>query len=224
MKDKRILVVEDEVRFQRLVEIYLKREGYLVDFATTGMEAIELFNKQLYDLIILDVMLPMVSGWSLCEKFRSKSTVPIIMLTAKTNEEDRLMGFELGVDDYITKPFSPKEMVARTKALFRRSQRVADVLVVGPIKMYSKHRSVILNDLELELTPKEYDLLAYFVSNPDIVFTREQILNSVWGVDFVGDIRTVDTHVKQLRIKLGDHKSMINTVWGAGYKLRACLS
>lgn len=224
MKDKKILVVEDEARFQRLVEIYLKREGYLVDFATTGMEAMELFTEQQYDLILLDVMLPMITGWELCQKIRRKSVVPIIMLTAKTTEEDRLLGFELGVDDYITKPFSPNEMVARIKAVFRRSYRVADVLQWKDMKIYTKHRTVLLEEDELDLTPKEYELLLYFASNPDIVLTREQILNTVWGFDFVGDIRTVDTHVKQLRCKLNDHKQLIGTVWGAGYKFKADVS
>lgn len=222
MKDIQILVIEDEPRFQRLVEIYLKREGYLVDFATTGMDAIELFNNKTYDLILLDVMLPEVSGWTLCKKFRKKSSVPIIMLTAKATEEDCLLGFELGVDDYITKPFSPKELVARIKVIFRRHLIISDVLQVGPMKIYTKYHTITIDDTELELTPKEYELLAYFAVNSNMVLSREQILNYIWGVDYDGDIRTVDTHVKQLRGKLGTYKNFIYTIWGSGYKFKVC--
>ena len=189
-----------------------------------GKEALTKFSEGQYSLILLDVMMPEIDGWTVCRKIRQESAVPIIMLTARGEEYDKLFGFELGVDDYITKPFSPKEMMARIKAVLKRSNgnNIVNVttLKVGAIEIKPLSKQVFLEEKELSLTPKEFDLLNFLSKNPEIVYSREQLLNQVWGYDFVGDLRTVDTHVKQLREKLGDYKKYIHTVWGTGYRLK----
>ncbi len=225
MNELKILVVDDEDKMRQVIKIFLEKEGYIVDEALNGLEAIKKNEYNKYSLILLDVMMPEIDGWTVCRKIREESSVPIIMLTARSEEYDKLFGFELGVDDYITKPFSPKEMVARIKAVLRRSlnnnNNIKDKTIkVKTLEIRPLSKQAFLDKEEINLTPKEYELLYFLAQNPEIVYTREQLLNKVWGYDYVGDARTVDTHVKQLREKLGEYKGFIHTVWGTGYKFK----
>jgi len=223
MGDIKILVVDDEKRMVELVKLYLEKENYLVDEAYDGQQALDLIAKNNYNLIILDLMLPIVDGWSVCMEVRKKYDIPIIMLTARGEEYDKVLGFELGADDYVVKPFSPRELVARVKALLRRMGPKHDddgVLVFDELIIDPEGRMVKVQDKEIDLTPKEFDMLYFLAKNKGKVFTREKLLEEVWGYDYFGSLRTVDTHIKQLREKLGRSKaaSYINTVWGVGYK------
>lgn len=224
MQDLKILVVDDEEKMRQVIKIYLENAGYIMEEASNGKEALEKINKTEFALILLDVMMPEIDGWTVCRKIRQESPTPIIMLTARGEEYDKLFGFELGVDDYITKPFSLKEMVARVGAVLKRSngdKKVqSDILKVGALEIKPMYKQVFLESKEMVLTPKEFDLLNFFCQHPQIVYSRDQLLNQVWGYDFVGDLRTVDTHVKQLREKLGSYKKYIHTVWGTGYKFK----
>ncbi|GAB6178726.1 response regulator transcription factor [Desulfotomaculum defluvii] len=224
MEKSRILIVDDEERIREMIREYTILEGYDIDEASDGIEALELFKQQEYSLIIVDVMMPKMDGWSLCREIRRISHVPVIMLTARGEEYDKLFGFELGVDDYIVKPFSPKELLARIKAIIRRSSLAGPKNFRGEsinhegLVIEFNSRNVYVDEKQISLTPKEYELLNYFVHNPNQVFSREQLLNSIWGYDFTGDNRTVDTHVKMLRESLGPYRKFIVTVWGIGYK------
>ena len=213
----RILVVEDEPNMRRLIKDFLKKEGYEVVEAEDGRMALEVFGSEAVDLVILDVMMPELDGWVVCREIRKISQVPIVFLTAKVQESDQLFGFELQADDYITKPFSLKILVARIKALLKKNTVNSDKLKYGNLVLdYEKH-SVSKSNQELDLTPKEFDMLLYFLRNKGIALSREKILNHVWGYDYFGDLRTVDTHIKRLRKKVGDE--VIETVRGFGYKL-----
>ncbi|WP_432406778.1 response regulator transcription factor [Wukongibacter sp. M2B1] len=221
MSIKKILIVEDESRMRRLISDYLNREGYLTIEAENGKKAVEIFDSQKIDLIILDIMMPEYDGWTVCREIRKSSSVPIIMLTARSEESDELFGFELGVDEYITKPFSPKILVARVKALLRRSYTEEDsTLSFNGLEIDMKGHKVFVEGREIEMTPKEYELLTYMVQNEGNALTREQILNNVWGYDYFGDLRTVDTHVKRLRIKIREtgKDKYIQTIRGVGYR------
>jgi len=223
MQDIKILVVDDEKRIVDLVKLYLEREGYVVDEAFDGETALDMLSKRPYDLIILDLMLPVIDGWTVCKELRKSYDTPVIMLTARGEEFDKVLGFELGADDYVVKPFSPRELTARVKALLRRTTSKDDeteTLVFPDLLIDPSARVVKVNDKEVNLTPKEFDLLYFLAKNKDKVFNREKLLEEVWGYDFFGSLRTVDTHVKQLREKLGRSKaaSYINTIWGVGYK------
>lgn len=215
---KKILVVDDEWKIRKLIKDYLVREGYSVDEAGDGEEGLELFFQTTYDIVILDIMMPKIDGWSVCRKIREESQVPIIMLTARADEGDQLFGFELETDEYMIKPFNPKLLVAKVKALMRRDGKIVDktYLEFGDLVIDTSKREVKLGDVILELTPKEYDLLYFFIENKGLALSREKILNSVWGWDYFGDSRTVDTHIKRLRKKIGDN--FIQTVRGFGYK------
>ncbi|MDU1910543.1 response regulator transcription factor [Fusobacterium sp.] len=215
---KKILVVDDEWKIRKLIKDYLVREGYSVDEAGDGEEGLELFFQTTYDIVILDIMMPKIDGWSVCRKIREESQVPIIMLTARADESDQLFGFELETDEYMIKPFNPKLLVAKVKALLRRDGKIVDktYLEFGDLIIDTSKREVKLGDVILELTPKEYDLLYFFIENKGLALSREKILNSVWGWDYFGDSRTVDTHIKRLRKKIGDN--FIQTVRGFGYK------
>lgn len=215
---KKILVVDDEWKIRKLIKDYLVREGYSVDEAGDGEEGLELFFQTTYDIVILDIMMPKIDGWSVCRKIREESQVPIIMLTARADESDQLFGFELETDEYMIKPFNPKLLVAKVKALLRRDEKIVDktYLEFGDLIIDTSKREVKLGDVILELTPKEYDLLYFFIENKGLALSREKILNSVWGWDYFGDSRTVDTHIKRLRKKIGDN--FIQTVRGFGYK------
>lgn len=223
MSGRRILLVDDETRLREMLKTYITHEGYEVVEASDGREALELFRDQEFALVVLDVMLPNVDGWTVCREIRRSSTVPIVMLTARGEEYDRLFGFELGVDDYMVKPFSPKELLARMKAIIRRSEQGYEMLeriAIQGLEIEFSSRTVTVDGQELALTPREYDLLSFFVQNQNQVFTREQLLNAVWGYDFAGDSRTVDTHVKTLREQLGIYRRFLVTVWGVGYKFQ----
>ena len=206
---------------RKLVKDFLGREGYQVLEAGDGMEAMEVFyDEKDIALIILDVMMPKMDGWQVCREIRQYSKVPIIMLTAKSDEKDELQGFDLGVDEYITKPFSPKILVARVEAILRRSNVLAadDTMEAGGIELNKAAHEVLIDGKSVELSYKEFELLAYFMSNQGVALSRERILNNVWNYDYFGDARTIDTHVKKLRSKLGAKGEYIKTIWGMGYK------
>ena len=217
----KILVVDDEERMRTLVRDFLARRGFVVLEASDGMEAVDVcFEQKDIALIIMDVMMPRMDGWDAVREIRKYSTVPIIMLTAKSDEQDELNGFNLGVDEYIRKPFSPKVLVARVEAILRRSMDAGkqDVLEVGGIVIDKSAHEVYVDGERIELSFKEFELLVYFVENKGIALSREKILSSVWNYDYFGDARTIDTHVKKLRSKLMGRGDMIKTVWGVGYK------
>ncbi len=221
MERLKILVVDDESRMRKLVKDFLTKSNYEVIEAEDGAQAIDLFFEQNdIALIILDVMMPNMDGWQVCKEIREYSKVPIIMLTAKSDERDELQGFELGVDEYISKPFSPKILVARVEAILRRtSQASADeVMEAGGILINKAAHSVLVDGQPVDLSYKEFELLTYFVENKGIALSREKILNSVWNYDYFGDARTIDTHVKKLRSKMGEKGELIRTIWGMGYK------
>ena len=220
MSNIQILVVDDESRMRKLVKDFLQREGYSVLEAGDGMEAMDIFYEQKIDLVILDVMMPRMDGWQTCREIRRDSTVPIIMLTARSEERDELQGFELGVDEYISKPFSPKIMVARVGALLKRiyGTDAEEKMEAGGIELDKAAHQVQVDSKSIDLSYKEFELLTYFLENQGIALSREKILNNVWNYDYFGDARTIDTHVKKLRNKLGDKGNYIKTIWGMGYK------
>lgn len=221
MDKVKVLVVDDESRMRKLVRDFLEREGFSVLEAEDGMQAMEIFYEDKdIALIILDVMMPKMDGWQVCREVRQFSKVPIIMLTARSEERDELQGFELGVDEYISKPFSPKILVARAEAVLRRSNvlNTEDVSDVGGIVIDKAAHQVTIDGKGIELSFKEFELLSYFVENQGIALSREKILNNVWNYDYFGDARTIDTHVKKLRSKMGEKGSYIKTIWGMGYK------
>lgn len=221
MDKTKILVVDDESRMRKLVKDFLVRQGYTVLEAADGMEAMDYFYEDKdIALIILDVMMPKMDGWQVCREIRQYSKVPIIMLTAKSDEKDELQGFDLGVDEYITKPFSPKILVARVEAILRRSNVLAadDTMEAGGIELNKAAHEVLIDGKSVELSYKEFELLAYLMSNQGVALSRERILNNVWNYDYFGDARTIDTHVKKLRSKLGTKGEYIKTIWGMGYK------
>lgn len=220
----KILVVDDESRMRKLVRDFLVREGYNVLEAEDGVEAMDIFYEEKdISLLILDVMMPRMDGWQVCREIRESSKVPIIMLTARSEERDELQGFDLGVDEYISKPFSPKILVARVNAILRRTlgSDAGDVMETGGITIDKAAHIVEIDGKPIELSYKEFELLTYFVENRGIALSREKILNNVWNYDYFGDARTIDTHVKKLRSKLGDKGEYIRTIWGMGYKFDA---
>ncbi len=220
MENLKILVVDDEARMRKLVKDFLTIKGFAVIEAEDGEEAVDTFfkNKDIA-LVILDVMMPKMDGWEVCKAIRQYSQIPIIMLTARGEERDELKGFELGVDEYISKPFSPKILVARVEAILRRSNAISsDVIRVGGIDINKAAHQVTIDGVPVELSFKEFELLSYFVDNQGIALSREKILNNVWNYDYFGDARTIDTHVKKLRSKMGNKGEYIKTIWGMGYK------
>ncbi len=220
----KILVVDDESRMRKLVKDFLMKSNYEVLEAEDGSQALDIFFEHNdIDLIILDVMMPKIDGYQVCREIRSYSKVPIIMLTAKSDERDELMGFELGVDEYISKPFSPKILVARVEAILRRTNQAnaGEILEAGGIVINKAAHSVTIDGQQVELSFKEYELLTFFLENKGLALSREKILNSVWNYDYFGDARTIDTHVKKLRSKMGAKGDMIKTIWGMGYKFEA---
>ena len=231
-KKVHILVVDDEERIRRLLKMYLEKEGYSIDEAEDGESALQMAIENEYDLILLDIMLPGIDGTEVCSRLRQVKTTPVIMLTAKGEEMNRVQGFESGADDYVVKPFSPREVIYRVKATLRRSNMAVSSagknstdhdLLFNYLKIENDAHRVTAGGREVQLTPKEYELLHYLASSPDKVFSREDLLKDVWNYEFFGDLRTVDTHVKRLREKLNkvseDAAAMITTVWGVGYKL-----
>ena len=222
MERLKILVVDDESRMRKLIRDFLAKSGYEVLEAEDGEKAVDLFlTVKDVALIILDVMMPKMDGWEVCREIRKNSSIPIIMLTAKSSEADELKGFELGVDEYISKPFSPKILVARAEAVLRRSNATTqdEVLTAGEIVIDKSAHMVTIGGNPIELSYKEFELLTYFAENQGIALSREKILNNVWNYDYFGDARTIDTHVKKLRSKLGEKGGeYIKTIWGMGYK------
>ena len=221
MDTLKILVVDDESRMRKLVKDFLTKKNFQVLEAGNGEEAMDIFYEEKdIALIILDVMMPKMDGWEVCREIRKNSKVPIIMLTARSDERDELLGFDLGVDEYISKPFSPKILVARVEAILRRTgqNNPEDVISAGGIVIDKAAHLATVDGKPMELSFKEFELLTYFLENQGIAFSREKILNSVWNYDYFGDARTIDTHVKKLRSKMGDKGEYIKTVWGMGYK------
>ena len=220
MESLKILVVDDEARMRKLVQDFLTNKGFQVIEAGDGEEAVDIFfaDKDIA-LVLLDVMMPKMDGWEVLKTIRKYSQVPVIMLTARREERDELQGFSLGVDEYISKPFSPKILVARVDAILRRSNMVStDTLNVGGICIDKAAHQVTIDGIEIELSYKEFELLTYFVENQGLALSREKILNNVWNYDYFGDARTIDTHVKKLRSKMGEKGEYIKTIWGMGYK------
>lgn len=229
MVQARILVVDDEEKIREVVRMYLEKEGYVAGEAADGREALELVNKESWDLVVLDLMMPGVDGWTVCRELRKTSKVPIIMLTARDAEVERILGLELGADDYVVKPFSPRELVARVKALLRRVKMEQPPDPAGKSKILNypglsinpDSRLVLVGGKPVNLTPKEYELLLHMAKSPNRIFTRDELLEAVWGYDYFGDARTVDTHINRLRDKLlkaSGTTSYIATAWGVGYK------
>ena len=220
MVKHKILVVDDESRMRKLISDFLIRNNYDVKEAEDGEQAVDMFyaDKDI-DLIILDVMMPKMDGWQVCREIRKISAVPIVMLTARSDEQDELKGFELGVDEYISKPFSPKILMARVDAIFRRTGATEEEIIdIGGIVVNKAAHTVTIDNELIEVSHKEFELLIYFMENKGIALSREKILNNVWNYDYFGDARTIDTHVKKLRSKMGDRGDYIRTVWGMGYK------
>ncbi|QHQ62716.1 response regulator [Anaerocolumna sedimenticola] len=220
MDKLKVLVVDDESRMRKLVKDFLSKKNFDVLEAENGEQAVDIFfeSKEIA-LIILDVMMPKMDGWQVCREIRQYSKVPIIMLTAKSDEKDELLGFELGVDEYISKPFSPKILVARVEAILRRANALEeDVIDVGGIVLDKAAHQVKIDNVNIDLSYKEFELLTYFITNQGVALSRERILNNVWNYDYFGDARTIDTHVKKLRSKMGPKGDYIKTIWGMGYK------
>ena len=217
----KILIIEDEKLLADSLQAMLESKGFEVEAVYDGETGEEYAESGVYDLLILDVMMPKMDGWQTCREIRQYSKVPIIMLTAKSDERDELQGFQLGVDEYISKPFSPKILVARVEAILRRTNQMAEdeKLEAGGIVLDKTAHSVTIDGQPIDLSYKEFELLAYFLENKGIALSREKILNNVWNYDYFGDARTIDTHVKKLRSKMGEKGDLIKTIWGMGYKL-----
>jgi len=216
-----ILLVDDDPNIRAIIREYAQAENWQFTEAGNGEEAIRLAADTVFSLVILDVMMPRMDGWTALKLLRKDSAVPVILLTARDEEYDRLLGFELGVDDYISKPFSPRELIARMKALLKRSGALMQdmqTLIFGTLKLDLAAHTLTIDGESVALTPKEYELLAFFAARPGVAFTRDQLLNHVWGYDYYGDARTVDTHIRSLREKLGICRTLIATVWGTGYR------
>ena len=213
-----ILVCDDEELIRNVIKEYLTLDSYVVDEASDGKEAVEKAKTTNYDLIIMDIMMPHMDGYLACKEIKKFKNVPFIMLSARSEEYDKLIGFDLGIDDYVTKPFSPKELVARVKAILKRSNKIEDKLVFEGLEIDELAHEVKVDGKKVNLTPKEFELLRYLVANKNIALTREQLLNKIWGYDFYGDDRTVDTHIKTLRNNLGKYRKFIVTVRAVGYK------
>jgi DNA-binding response OmpR family regulator len=219
---QKVLVIEDEEGLRDILKTYITNNGYEALIAENGTAGLEYFNNNSnISIVLLDIMLPDISGWSILKTIRGKSKVPVMMITARSEEYDKLLGFELGADDYVVKPFSPKEVIARIKAILSRFEGSSDIekMEYNGIIVNSSSREVTIDGKKIELTPKEFDLLKLLMDYKGKVVSREKCLNDIWGYDFYGDLRTVDTHIKQLREKLGEKRKLIKTVWGIGYKL-----
>lgn len=214
----KILIVDDEELIRSVIKEYALLEGYLVDEASNGLEAVEKSRNSNYDLIIMDIMMPKLDGYQAVKEIHKEKNIPVLMLSARADEYDKLLGFDLGIDDYVIKPFSPKELMARIKAILKRFNQVNKKIVIGDLVIDDDAREVSIKEERIILTLKEYELLKYLVENKNIAVSREQLLTNIWGYDFFGDDRTVDTHIKTLRSKIGKYKDSIVTLRGVGYK------
>jgi DNA-binding response OmpR family regulator len=219
---RNILLVEDDTLMREFITDYFKKEQWEVHEAENGRQALDIFEQTIVDLVVLDIMMPEVDGWSVCRRIRQKSDVPIIIITARAEDDDQIMGFELGADEYVTKPFSPKVLVARANALLKRTEgtlgREGDIVSFGDLAVNKRAHAVTVGGEQVNLSPKEYDLLIFMMKHYGTVLPRDYILNAVWGFDYFGDLRTVDTHIKKLRAKLGSEERLIRTVIRSGYK------
>lgn len=214
----RILIVDDEILIRNVIKEYLKLENYTYDEASNGVDAINLVKNNSYDCILMDIMMPKLDGYSAIKEIKKICDAKIIVLSARTEEFDKLSGFDLGIDDYVTKPFSPKELIARIKAVTKRDNKLSKTIIVGNIKLDELSRTAYIDGKEVELTHTQFDLLNLFLKNENIVFTREMIIDKIWGYTYEADDRTIDAHIKLLRVKLGEYKNSIKTVRGVGYK------
>lgn len=214
----KVLIVDDEQLIRNIIREYCHNEGYLTDEACDGLEAINKVKNNDYDIIILDLMMPKIDGYSCYSRIKEMKQIPTIVLSARSEEADKLLGFELGIDDYLTKPFSPKELMARIKAILKRNNTNTDVFKYKDLVVNNIGHVVTINNSEVLLTPKEYNLLLYFIENKNVALSREQLLSKIWGYDFYGDDRTIDTHIKMLRNNLGVYRDLVKTVRGVGYK------
>lgn len=213
-----ILIVDDEELIRNVIKEYLKQENFTFDEADNGQSAIDLVKNNKYDCILMDIMMPKLDGFSAIKQIKEISEAKIIVLSARSEEFDKLSGFDLGIDDYVTKPFSPKELIARIKAVTKRDKKINNIITVGKIEMNEISRTVIINKREVDLTHTQYDMLNLFLKNQNMVFTREMIIDKIWGYDYEAEDRTIDAHIKLLRMKLGKYKNSIKTVRGVGYK------
>lgn len=214
----KILIVDDEELIRSVIKEYALLEGYEVDEANNGLEAIEKCSNNNYNLIVMDIMMPKLDGYQAIKEIHKNKNIPVLMLSARGEEYDKLLGFDLGIDDYVTKPFSPKELMARIKAILKRFNQINKKIIIGDLKIDDDAREVSIKDKPITLTLKEYELLKYLIENKNIAISREQLLTNIWGYDFFGDDRTVDTHIKTLRSKIGDYKDYIVTLRGVGYR------
>jgi len=214
----KVLIVDDEKLIRDVIREYCENENYETIEAENGLEALNILEKNTVDVIILDIMMPKMDGYSFFKEMKNKYHIPTIVVSARSDEYDKLTGFDLGIDDYLTKPFSPKELMARIKAITKRYNNEMDVFIYKTLKVDFKAHSLYIDDEEIKITLKEYELLKYFINNQGIAITREELLNKIWGYDFYGDDRTVDTHIKMLRANLGEYRDIITTVRGVGYK------
>lgn len=214
----RILVVDDEELIRNVIKEYLINENYEVYEASNGYQALDMAGTNNYDLIIMDIMMPKMDGLTASKEIAKIKNIPIIILSARGEEYDKLLGFDIGIDDYITKPFSPKELVARVKAVLKRSNNLHDDYIYESLNVNFKARTIKIDDIEVKVTPKEFELLKFFITNKNIALSREKLLSNIWGYDFFGDDRTVDTHIKMLRNNLGEYRDLIVTVRAVGYK------
>ncbi len=219
---QRILVVDDEDRIRDIISQYLEFEGFDFDEASDGLKAIDKVKNSQFDLVIMDIMMPNCDGISALREIRAFSQIPVILLTAKGEEYDKIFGFDLGADDYVVKPFSPKELMSRIKAVLKRTQKPSDdqdnIYTFKGLQVNPKSYEIKIDGKVITVTPKEFELLNFFINNKNVVITRDTILNKIWGYDFFGDSRTVDTHIKMLRSSLGEYRDLIKTIWGVGYK------
>ena len=214
----KVLIVDDEILIRDVIREYCHNEGYETYEAENGIEALELLKKIKFNVIILDIMMPKMAGYSFFREMKKKYQIPTIVVSARNDEYDKLQGFDLGIDDYVTKPFSPREIIARIKAVTKRYNTEKEQYIYKDMKIDFKGHAFYIKDKEIKLTLKEFDLLKYFINNPNIAITREELLNKIWGYDFYGDDRTVDTHVKMLRANMDEYRDLIKTVRGVGYK------
>lgn len=219
---ERILIIDDEDRIRDIISQYVEFEGFEFDEATDGLKALDKVKNGNFDLVIMDIMMPNCDGISALRQIREFSQIPVILLTAKGEEYDKVFGFDLGADDYVVKPFSPKELMSRVKAVLKRTNKTDDnandVYTFRGLQVNPKSYEIKIDNKLITVTPKEFELLNYFINNKNVVITRDTILNKIWGYDFFGDSRTVDTHIKMLRSSLGEYRELIKTIWGVGYK------
>ena len=217
----KILIVDDEQGIREVIKEYCLLENYQVLEAENGLQAIEMVKTNDVDIIVLDIMMPKLDGYSALKEIKKIKNVPVILLSARKEEFDKLMGFEYGTDDYLTKPFSPRELIARVKAILKRTNNETDKYVIDTLEVDFKGHTLSIDNKEIKITPKEFELLTYFIKNPNVALSREQLLNKIWGYDFYGDYRTIDTHIKMLRNNLKQYRNLIVTVRGMGYKFEA---